>query len=164
MTVQANYEEHLCHIPHEKLPKMFQDAVTITRALGFSYLWIDSLCIIQDKRSDWEVEFSLMDKVFQNSALTIAAADAENANIGMLERTPPKLQCCSVSPPERSRGGLLIGPNLGSMRNNIYRSSNRAALSFRAWALQERLLSPRVLFFGAKELYYECRSRNWFES
>ena len=166
MTIQENLEEHFRAIPHEKLPKTFRDAVTITRALGFVYLWIDSLCIIQDKRSDWEIECSQMDQVFQNSSLTIAAPDAANAIMGMLhDRIPPKLGYCSFpTPPGKSDGELLIGPDIGFIEHGDYIGGRRTILSSRAWVLQERLMSPRVLFFGAKQLYYECQIGAWYES
>ena len=52
-TTKANLPDHLKGIPHRLLPKTFQDAVVVTRALGLRYLWIDSLCIIQDDEGDW---------------------------------------------------------------------------------------------------------------
>ncbi|ORY15026.1 hypothetical protein BCR34DRAFT_478490 [Clohesyomyces aquaticus] len=44
---------------HEKcgeflsLPLSFRQAILFTRWLGVRYLWIDSLCIIQDDEEDW---------------------------------------------------------------------------------------------------------------
>jgi len=38
----------------EKLPYTFRDAVTIAHHLNIRYLWIDSMCIIQGDRDDWE--------------------------------------------------------------------------------------------------------------
>ena len=40
-------------IPYADLPKNFQDAISYTRTMGIEYLWIDSLCIIQDSEEDW---------------------------------------------------------------------------------------------------------------
>ena len=60
------------------LPRTFQDAVTITRELGISYLWIDSLCI-QDSEQDWLYEARSMDRIFEGTICTIAAAGARNS-------------------------------------------------------------------------------------
>lgn len=53
------------------LPPVFQEAVDFTRALGVRYLWIDSLCILQDDREEWAVEAQRMAGIFENSFLTL---------------------------------------------------------------------------------------------
>jgi len=55
-TTKNTLAEHLRQISWGKLSKTFQDALTITYELGYQYIWIDSLCIVQDDRSDWETE------------------------------------------------------------------------------------------------------------
>jgi hypothetical protein len=55
-TTQSTLETFKDHIPWEKLPRTLQDAVVITRKIGLKFLWIDCLCIVQDSRSDWEIE------------------------------------------------------------------------------------------------------------
>ncbi|KAH8653180.1 hypothetical protein BGZ60DRAFT_362419, partial [Tricladium varicosporioides] len=55
------------------LPLAFQHAITITRKLCIRYIWIDSLCILQDSLIGWETEFSKMASIYQNSYITIAA-------------------------------------------------------------------------------------------
>ncbi|PQE26592.1 hypothetical protein CJF30_00001352 [Rutstroemia sp. NJR-2017a BBW] len=61
-------------------PQTFQDAISITQRLGIRYLWIDSLCIIQDSLSDWEAESARMGDVYTNSFLTIAATHSTNSH------------------------------------------------------------------------------------
>jgi hypothetical protein len=51
-TTHATLDDRLQGVPWDQLPKTFQDAVTVTRELGFEYLWIDSLCVVQDDRYD----------------------------------------------------------------------------------------------------------------
>ena len=63
-------------IAFQSLSKTFQDAVIISFKLGVRYLWIDSLCIIQDSISDWQQESSRMNLVYQNALFTIAAEAA----------------------------------------------------------------------------------------
>ena len=81
-TTQLNYLSHQNNIPISSLPKTFQDAVQITRALDFRYLWIDSLCIIQDSKKDWMNEAQSMGEVYENAFCTIAAVEARDSRDG----------------------------------------------------------------------------------
>jgi len=71
-----------------QLSKMFQDATTITHTLGFRYIWIDSLCIIQDDIAGWERESAKMASIYENSALTISAIHASDGDGGCFTHTP----------------------------------------------------------------------------
>src|SRR5271163_3240815 len=73
-------DDHVIGIPFEKMPRTIQDAVSITRMIGVRYLWVDSLCILQDSNDDWEHESSTMANVYRNSVVTIAANSASDAN------------------------------------------------------------------------------------
>jgi len=70
-------------IPWDRLPKTFQDAITITRELEIRYLWIDALCIVQDDIQDWETESANMANIYSNSYLTIAATAAPDSFTGL---------------------------------------------------------------------------------
>lgn len=65
-----------------KLRKNYIDAIKICRAMGINYLWIDSLCIIQDSTEDWRNECSHMGNVYKRSLCSIAASSAEGGSIG----------------------------------------------------------------------------------
>lgn len=82
-TTSANFRAHCHEIPLDSLPKTFRDAVLVTRGLGLRFLWIDSLCIIQDSKEDWDFEASRMAKVYNNAYLTIAADLAPHPNVGL---------------------------------------------------------------------------------
>jgi len=58
------------------LSRTFQDAIAVTRRLKLRYIWIDSLCIVQDGDDgrDWAIESTQMDKVYLNSFVNIAAS------------------------------------------------------------------------------------------
>jgi len=58
-------------IPSDQLPKTFQDAIEIAKALGLEYIWIDSLCIVQDDDDDWRKEAALMSSVYGGSHVTM---------------------------------------------------------------------------------------------
>ncbi|KAJ4299158.1 hypothetical protein N0V90_004402 [Kalmusia sp. IMI 367209] len=59
-------------IPWDRLPRTFQDAIVFARELGLSYIWIDSLCIVQDDPDDWQREAARMASIYQNAFLTLA--------------------------------------------------------------------------------------------
>jgi Heterokaryon incompatibility protein (HET) len=67
-------------IPISELPVLYQDAVTACRKLGTRYIWIDSLCIIQDQEQDWIHEASTMGRVYSNSLCNIEAAHAADGD------------------------------------------------------------------------------------
>ena len=81
-TTRSTYDKWKSGVPWSMLPRTYQDAIVITRRLGIHYIWIDSLCIIQDDSADWERESSQMASIYGNSFLTIAATFAADGNGG----------------------------------------------------------------------------------
>ena len=138
----------------------FRDAADITRALGYEYLWIDSLCIIQDSVSDWQHECARMQYVYCGAVLTIAADQAENPSSGLLGAIPTyaEHQCeiTVVWPSSLTTERLILkGPyKRHTEHTNIVGRSG--PLSTRAWAVQERLLSSRVLHIRGSRSHFEC--------
>ncbi|KAF2179060.1 HET-domain-containing protein, partial [Zopfia rhizophila CBS 207.26] len=77
----ANFESMRRSMELKELPQTIQDAIHVTRMLGFEYIWVDSLCIIQDSESDKADQVSKMQDIFRNSTMTISAeraADSQN--------------------------------------------------------------------------------------
>lgn len=72
-TITSKYESMKSGIPMWQLPKTFAHAVAVTRQLGLRYIWIDSLCILQDLPRDWQNEAAMMHKVYKYAEVTIAA-------------------------------------------------------------------------------------------
>ncbi len=134
------------------LPKTFQDAVEITGWVQIRYLWIDSLCILQDCHDDWTRESCKMRDVYKNSLLTIAATGAVDPSIGCFRDREPK-----PSEALRFRAPGESGIDYIAVENGIIEESLcNTPLSRRGWILQERLLSSRVLHFGEKQMLWEC--------
>ncbi|KLP22897.1 tol protein [Fusarium fujikuroi] len=75
-----NLSQYQNELPLDDMPPTFQDAIEVTRQLGFRYLWIDSLCIIQDDESDWSKESRMMGSIFEEASCTIAAVDSVDDN------------------------------------------------------------------------------------
>jgi hypothetical protein len=136
----------------KELPQTFQDAIRVTRELGQRYLWIDSLCIIQGDREDWETESKKMEAVFQNAYYTIAATSAEDSTKGFLH-PPEKKESQYVIVPESSRGKVYICTSIDDDFNG---DVMKGVLNTRAWVLQERALSRRTIHFTKRQTYWEC--------
>ncbi|KAH6880622.1 heterokaryon incompatibility protein-domain-containing protein, partial [Thelonectria olida] len=68
------------------LGRTFHDAVVVARKMGIQVVWIDSLCVIQDSKEDWEIEASRMAHVYRGALLNIAATSAANTDAGFLPR------------------------------------------------------------------------------
>ncbi|KAL0258968.1 hypothetical protein SLS55_006473 [Diplodia seriata] len=157
-TETANLSQRIEGFPYTDLPSLFRDAVDTALAIGIDYLWIDSLCIIQDDKEDWAFEAARMADVYMNSYLTIAASAAPNSSGRLLgPRTPaPK----AVRLPQRAHDGaeeehwsLFVDDR---RQRSFVQDAHLSPLNGRAWVLQERLLSPRTLHFTGTQLYWEC--------
>ncbi|KAK3293653.1 heterokaryon incompatibility protein-domain-containing protein [Chaetomium fimeti] len=96
-TLSGSLEKHKSEIPWSALPRNFQDAVEFTRKMGVRYLWIDSLCIIQDDIEDWRHEAAQMGAVYRNSTLVISAAKSEGAYGGLYAELPEKHRTYTVT-------------------------------------------------------------------
>lgn len=136
-------------IDFERLPLTFKDAVSVVRGLGFRYVWIDSLCIIQDDDLDWETEAGKMEQVFSDAHFTIAASSAKLSNEGFLLPRKPR-PCVQVS--TQSTGQLYVCPNI----DNFHKDVELGELNRRGWVLQETVLSRRSIYFSSTQIYWEC--------
>ncbi|KAI1331913.1 heterokaryon incompatibility protein-domain-containing protein [Xylariaceae sp. FL0255] len=145
----------------QDLPANFQDAITITRELGIRYLWIDSLCIIQDSKRDWEQESKKMGAYYGNSTLTIYALSAEGSTSGILPKVTtspgPKPVYINVFPDKGAKTDQQV--RLGKLTHedkSLAHSYVESPLSSRGWTLQESLLAPRHLYFSKHHVYWKC--------
>ena len=163
-TTSLTLSEHKKLICLDRLAKTVRDALAITKALGYRYIWIDSLCIIQDSISDWERESSQMAMIYRHSALTIAASGACSADEGcFLPRKPIPTVQLPYYTRERSQAGYVYVSKSLDMPT-MYRDTVNGPLDRRAWTLQERFLSRRVLFYGKGCLHWSCDQRQCSET
>jgi hypothetical protein len=135
------------------LPQTIQDAFHVTRQLQLEYLWVDSMCIIQDSIEDKSALISQMHRIYACAHVTIAASMASRCTEGFLApRTDiptfliPISYRTTVDGPSRVGSIILIS----SPRNSV------EPLVTRAWTLQESLLSRRILSYGSRQLRWFC--------
>jgi hypothetical protein len=147
-TLQDNFQSMCRSIPWDELTKTMQDAVTVTRFLGIRYLWIDSLCIIQDSEEDWSQQSSKMSGIYRNSIITIAADCSHDHSEGFFTPSFRKRKMLDV-PIGSSSWHCYID-------YNVKPQEKISALDQRGWILQEQLLSPRVLKYCHGKIEWEC--------
>jgi Heterokaryon incompatibility protein (HET) len=177
-TTKATLTSWQQSIPWDRLSKTFQDAILVTRDLGLQYLWIDSLCIIQDDANDWAVESTKMAKVYGDAHVVLAATAGSDGNHGCLFPRGPTHRIPfenAEGPVEKAEAeveshiSILIREViahtqlLGSYKSPLsaigYPRNLDSPLLSRAWCYQEQLLAARMLHFHASELRWECRTK-----
>lgn len=153
-TRSDNILAHKQGIPFSSMPPTFRHAVQISRRLGIQYLWIDSLCILQDSKRDWEQESSKMGDIYEGSYVTIAARSASSPDVGCFFTRRKSLSC---QLDYRSVDGSVVGYLYFRDPAFPVEQLMETPLDKRGWVLQERILPPRVVYYGAQQIYWECR-------
>ena len=157
----TNISEFLKGIPLSSIPRTFREAVETTRALGLSYLWIDSMCILQDSAQDWAAESNRMYEIYRHSYLNLAAVASTNATCGLFRSSSP----LSTIPCNVMVGrGKYQEPALTNYTPGTNRSKKDLPLLSRAWVFQEILLPSRVLLFTRDEICWECNEMSTTET
>jgi hypothetical protein len=163
MLTRSRIESRSFAYPLSELPPTLRDVILISRRLGFEYVWIDALCIIQDSidAEDWKRESANMANIYGNAALTIAASAAHRTSDGILSTPiPPTTLTCALpyDLPNGQIGTVYVIPY--PIRRSVFRedSIDKEPLELRGWTLQEKLLSPRILRYESKQMSWECRS------
>ncbi|KAF4498972.1 heterokaryon incompatibility [Fusarium agapanthi] len=146
------------------LTKTFKHAIELTTGLGFTHIWIDSLCIIQGDQEDWNHECRRMYDVYGGAELVIAAACAKNGNDGLFsDREPGKRIEFETSTGNTTKA--TVSAHRGNIdKHDIWKTGEQywvadgLPLFTRAWAFQERMLAKRIVHFTDYEVIWECRS------
>ncbi|KAI9734776.1 MAG: hypothetical protein M1818_006763 [Claussenomyces sp. TS43310] len=140
----------------DKLPRVIQDAIALVRRLGLRYIWIDSLCIVQDSSRSWKLNANVMNLIYGNALLTICAADGEDANTG--------LKAMQASEHSHAQFTADCAPRVRLMVSHLAETGIRnSEWNTRAWTFQERLLSKRCLIFTEGRVSFQCRSTSMSE-
>lgn len=158
MTESHNIMDRKRAICFEDMPQTFQDAITVTRKLGYRYLWIDSLCIVQDDHDDWLAESIRMGDYYKHAVLTISADSAPGDDVGFLHQYRADFPSTVVK---------LASDHEISIRKKYPCADfwNRDTwVAKRAWTLQEFVLAPRTLHFTCEQIIWECQTRKYCES
>ena len=164
-TTKSNLAARQASVSVAELPRTFRDFVWLARSIRVRYVWIDSLCIIQDSEDDWLREAKFMGQIYQSALCTIAAMDSHSPNDGLFQKRatlPPSV----VMAFEQSHGSdephrtFLVHPSLPSWEEAV----EGAHLSSRGWTVQERQLSSRIVSFTKHQMFWECSTSSACET
>ncbi|KAE9367953.1 HET-domain-containing protein, partial [Stipitochalara longipes BDJ] len=166
-TTAERLAAHQKCIVYDELPLTLQHALDITRQLGVRYIWIDGLCIVQGTKEDWERESSKMYAIYRNSFVTIAADSSPETTAGCFNKSSTNFD--SLTKPVRISGNLsdrrvsslyigkTVETTFAELSLDFERTIvDRCALATRGWAFQERIMSPRVLHYTDRQVFWEC--------
>lgn len=172
MTTYSNLGSQMERIRWEAMPATFQDAVNFTRSLGVRYLWIDSICIIQQDReklsgeaeADWVKEAAKMFEVYKNSYATLAALYGHDSRAGLRKDSNKSRSTAlaflkleeSYLPLFIRQAHFLDGSIVSQHHETRHYEPGSCPLLTRAWTFQERIVSPRVLYFTDTEIIFNC--------
>ncbi|MCJ1244767.1 hypothetical protein MMC30_001967 [Trapelia coarctata] len=154
-TTKSTVDDHRNRVNASELSKTVHDAVLITRGLNLNYLWVDTLCIIQDDEQDWKCESLKMDLVYRQAYITIAAAGAKDGREGCFFSRKPLPDPVTVPvtyPPSREVAKIIFKMHTGSVAAGLAENP----LNKRGWCLQESILSPRIIHFGKGRVLWQC--------
>ncbi|ORX96676.1 heterokaryon incompatibility protein-domain-containing protein, partial [Clohesyomyces aquaticus] len=166
LTTKSNIKARLSGLKLQNLPRTLQDAVRTTQALGVDYIWIDSICIIQDDTDDWEREAITMGKVYKHACFTIAATNSSSSLDGFLHHRKPSAKASlpfffsvvqdifpGITDVEAERGNFHFRY---PVETGIIDHLSECDWKKRGWTLQEEILSTRILSFTKDVIHFRC--------
>jgi hypothetical protein len=157
LTINENLKQQQKAVDIITLPKTFTDAIVVCQHLGIRFLWIDSICIIQNDKSDWQTQSARMGDIYSNAALTISAATGEDSHSGLFfDRDPRKTYPCTLTLQYPDEDGVIRKRAFLTCQDQYWPKT--AHLDTRGWTFQEKYLSPRTLHFYETEMSWACAS------
>ena len=159
-TLESNFSAYMQGIELSSLPQTLQDAVFVTRKLGLQYLWVDSMCIIQDSDEDKAREIGRLEHMYSNAYVTISANSSESCAAGFLSPRHHKSED-DIYVMLATESGSTANIGLKSIPEPGYRVPFKLEPIYtRAWTFQEAFLSRRSLLYSEQQLFWTC-SQTW---
>ena len=160
---KGNYADCLVSIPTEKLPQTLLDATRFTNALGFRYIWIDAICIVQDDPQDWAFEAVRMKQVYQAASLCISALLSPSSVHGLF---PQKRDWDGIRVAiGKDKEFVLQAHDFDSLPSSYFLNAlEDSPMTSRGWTMQERFLSRKIVHVSHVQTMYECRHQNMPET
>ncbi|KIW16283.1 hypothetical protein PV08_06334 [Exophiala spinifera] len=159
--LRATYRAALESLPMRDLPPVFMDAISVASSAGINFLWIDSVCIVQDDVDDWSKESARTGDIYGGAICNVAATGFTDGSHGLFAaRNTQTLGPIAV----KLDFPIIFNEYDGIIETEFYlvdrdvwvRGVDRAPLNKRSWVVQERYLSPRIIHFGRQQLFWEC--------
>lgn len=134
----------------KEIPQVIKDAMQFVRNIGERFLWVDSLCIMQDDESIKHHLISNMGSIYNSAVATIIASSGENAAHGL----PGVRENTRVL--EKSVEILGTGLHV-TIRRDLDTIVDNSTYNARGWTFQERLLSRHCFYFTETQIFFECQ-------
>ena len=152
-----NINELTTKIEFRRLHLTFRHAIMATRLLlsdlNVRHIWIDSLCIVQQSKKDFEIEAPKMGSIYRNAVVSFAATFGKNGKAGLIrDRNDLSLRPYLVRPDWDEKGRTFACEDRRPEQSMLIDS----ALGQRAWCFQEAILAARIIHFSAQQLFWEC--------
>jgi hypothetical protein len=163
-TTSQNIQAHKNGIRYLDLPRTFQNAVTVALEMKAMYLWIDSLCIIQDQEDDWARHAEKMDKIYENALFVAAAVSSSASSVPFLGIDAPTdrhfyraVDIELTTTKDRKDGDLAPIIKARKQSPRLRPEWVTGPLEDRAWAFQERYCAVRIISFTEMEAKWQCK-------
>ncbi|KAL8750401.1 MAG: hypothetical protein Q9184_006438 [Pyrenodesmia sp. 2 TL-2023] len=161
MTTKANIKElespGIVHTRAYQLPSTIRDAIDLVRKIGYRFLWIDRLCIVQDDEANVQANIWNMDRIYGQSVLLIIAADGDHADAGL-----SRMRLSTGN--HQTQNLLRIEPALRLVTVSKLRPlRDKSTYQRRGWTYQEEFFAKRKLIFVGDRVFFERRSARWQE-
>jgi hypothetical protein len=166
---KANLGQLQTAIPFDTIPRTFREAIHITRRLEIPYLWIDSLCIVQDDLDDWAKEAAKMKETYSGSAVVISALDGKNCRHGcFVDSDPAVFNAEELEARVNQLSVRTLGEEAALLlrvyEGKINSLNARHNLRTRGWTLQEELLAHREILCTQPEVRWRCQRAHQTEA
>ncbi|KAH8742405.1 heterokaryon incompatibility [Diaporthe sp. PMI_573] len=140
------------------IPTTVRHVIKVAQLLGIGFLWVDTLCIIQDDEEEKQEQLRFMGSIYANACVTIVAAE------GVASRGLRGIEHLSSLPMSReTRLSPYRRTRLHQHVQHLHSELQRSTWCKRAWTFQEQIYSRRLLIFGDSHVAWECHCSVWFE-
>ena len=154
--MHSNVEQLTKGINIGDLPQTVQDAIFLAWGLGCCFLWVDALCIVQGDAQDWEEQSAKMDTVYKNAHLVIMASRAAGVSEGFLDTRCANEACCGANPSDDEGRSAYLSYSEDSI-DTVAGLVHQEPLTWRGWAMQERELAKRKVYFTSRQMLWQCQ-------
>jgi hypothetical protein len=152
--VKDNEYQLQSQMPVATLPTTFKEAISACLGLKYQYLWIDSLCIIQDSPEDWQEQAAEMNLVYGNAVLSLCMAGSSTPSEASFQSRNIDL-ILPLTLPATGRDGEEEALHM-ICRRLFEIDFSESPLIKRGWVFQEWYLAKRSLIFGHMQLWWQC--------
>ena len=139
-----------------RFPPTIRDAIELTKALGYTYLWVDRFCIVEGDTEERRLQIAQMDRIYAGAEATIIAAAGDSPNHG--------LPGISKRTSYQQRRSMINGQLHAVIPPDPATEIKASKWNSRAWTYQETILSKRKIIFCEQQVYFECSGMHCYEA